>query len=131
MIADSKMDPVAFKQATRVQWDKAAAGCDRHAPKNRDWLRVPTDAMLEMAGINPGQTVLDVAAGAGDQTLDIAVRVGADGKVVATDISEGILNHAFGNAARAGHANVHILPPTPKTLASMMQHSTPQSVASG
>ncbi len=110
MIADSKMDPEAFKQATRVQWDKAAAGWDRHAPRIRDWLRVPTDAMLEMAGISPGQTVLDVAAGAGDQTLDIAVRVGADGKVVATDISEGILNHAFGNAVRAGHANVCIHP---------------------
>ena len=110
MITDSKMDPVTFKQATRVQWDKAAAGWDRHAPKIRDWLRVPTDAMLEMAGISPGQSVLDVAAGAGDQTLDIAVRVGADGEVVATDISEGILNHALGNAVRAGHANVRIHP---------------------
>ena len=110
MIADSKMDPEAFKEATRVLWDNAAAGWDRHTPKIRDWLRVPTDAMLEMAGISSGQTVLDVAAGAGDQTLDIAVRVGAEGKVVATDISEGILSRAFGNAVRAGHANVCIHP---------------------
>lgn len=108
MIADSKIDPWAFKEATRVQWNEAAAGWDRHAPKIRDWLRVPTDAMLEMAGISLGQTVLDVAAGAGDQTLDIAVRVGADGAVVATDISETILTHALDNAARAGHAHVHI-----------------------
>lgn len=106
MISESKMDTAAFKQKTRAQWDSAAAGWDRHGPEIRVWLRVPTDAMLEMAGIAAGQTVLDVAAGAGDQTLDIAARVGADGRVVATDISEGILTHALHNAARAGHANV-------------------------
>ena len=110
MIADSEMDAEGFKQATRAQWDKAAAGWDRHAPKIRDWLRVATDAMLEMAGVSAGQTVLDVAAGAGDQTLDIAVRVGVNGKVVATDISEGILHHALANAFQAGHASVHIHP---------------------
>ncbi len=99
-----------FKDRTRVQWNEAAAGWDRHGPKIRAWLRGPTDAMLAMGGVGPGQTVLDVAAGAGDQTLDIAARVGAQGAVVATDISEGILTHALGNAVRAGHANVRIHP---------------------
>ena len=99
-----------FKDRTRVQWNEAAAGWDRHGPQIRAWLRGPTDAMLAMAGVGPGQTVLDVAAGAGDQTLDIAARVGPEGAVVATDISEGILTHALGNAVRAGHANVRIHP---------------------
>lgn len=108
MISENKMDRAAFKQATRAQWDEAAAGWDKHGPKIRDWLRVPTDAMLKMAGMRMGQTVLDVAAGAGDQTLDIAAWVGADGAVVATDISEGILTYALSNAVRAGHANVRI-----------------------
>ncbi len=99
-----------FKDRTRVQWDEAAAGWDRHGPQIRAWLRGPTDAMLAMAGVGPGQNVLDVAAGAGDQTLDIAARVGAEGAVVASDISEGILMHALGNAVRAGHANVRTHP---------------------
>lgn len=99
-----------FKERTRVQWNEAAAGWDRHGPKIRAWLRIPTDAMLAMAGVGPGQTVLDVAAGAGDQTLDIAARVGPQGSVVATDISEGILTHALGNAVRAGHAHVRVHP---------------------
>jgi SAM-dependent methyltransferase len=98
----------AFKQDMRVQWDAAAAGWDRHGSEIRDWLRMPTDAMLEMAGIREGQTVLDVAAGAGDQTLDLAARVGVQGAVVATDISAGILAYALGNAIRAGHHNVRI-----------------------
>ena len=66
--------------------------------------------MLEMAGLRSGQTVLDVAAGAGDQTRDIAFRVGPTGAVVATDISAGILSFTFGNAVRAGHVNVTIHP---------------------
>ena len=72
----------AFKQDMRAQWDAAAAGWDRHGSEIRDWLRMPTDAMLEMACIREGQTVLDVAAGAGDQTLDIAARVGDRKSVV-------------------------------------------------
>jgi 2-polyprenyl-3-methyl-5-hydroxy-6-metoxy-1,4-benzoquinol methylase len=96
--------------ATKREWDQAAAGWDRHAPKIRDWLRIPTDAMLEMAGVRSGQTVLDVAAGAGDQTLDVAVRVGAAGAVVATDLSEVILTYAHANAVRAGHAHVRTHP---------------------
>jgi SAM-dependent methyltransferase len=97
-----------FKRDMHKQWDAAAAGWNRHSPAIRDWLCKPTDAMLEMAGICSGQTVLDVAAGAGDQTLDIAARVGAEGAVVATDISARILSYALANAVRAGHNNVQI-----------------------
>ena len=110
MLQETLSDGTVFKHRMQVQWDEAAAGWDRHGPKIRAWLRVPTDAMLEMAGICHGQTVLDVAAGAGDQTLDIAARVGAEGAVVATDISEGILTYALGNAVRAMHRNVRIHP---------------------
>jgi SAM-dependent methyltransferase len=108
MTPDTRTDAAAFKLETSAQWDDAAAGWDRHGPEIRNWLRVPTDAMLEMAGLRPGQSVLDVAAGAGDQTLDIAERVGATGAVVATDISAGILAYALENAVRAGHHNVRI-----------------------
>lgn len=110
MLHETPSDGPVFKHRMQVQWDEAAAGWDRHGPKIRAWLRVPTDAMLEMAGICHGQTVLDVAAGAGDQTLDIAARVGAEGAVVATDISAGILTYALGNAVRAGHGTVRIHP---------------------
>lgn len=96
--------------AMKREWDAAAAGWDRHAPKIRDWLRVATDAMVEMAGVRSGQIVLDVAAGAGDQTLDVAVRVGAAGAVTATDLSEVILTFAHANAVQAGHAHVRTHP---------------------
>ncbi|RPH66458.1 MAG: methyltransferase domain-containing protein [Burkholderiales bacterium] len=100
------VDPAPFKAALRDQWDKSAAGWDDHAPQIRAWLGTATEAMLDMAGIAPRSRVLDVAAGSGDQTLDIAQRVGPDGFVLATDLSPAILALAKENAARAGYRNV-------------------------
>lgn len=99
-------DPQAFKLLTRNQWEKSAHGWNEHTPSIRAWLRTATDAMLDMAGIRRGHRVLDVAAGAGDQTLDIAERVGPQGHVLATDLSPAILELAKANALRAGHVNV-------------------------
>lgn len=99
-------DAQDFKRATLNQWEKAARGWNDHTPLIRAWLRRATDAMLGMAGIARGARVLDVAAGAGDQTLDIAKRVGPEGFVLATDLSPAILALAKANALRAGYRNV-------------------------
>ena len=104
--AAASFDKQAFKSAMRAQWDRSATGWDRHTAAIRAWLRQPTDAMLDMAGIAPGAAVLDVAAGAGDQTLDIARRVGPTGRVLATDLSPTILALAQRNAEQAGLGNV-------------------------
>jgi SAM-dependent methyltransferase len=90
----------------RTQWDKAAPGWEKHGAEIRDWLRHPTAEMMDKAGLVAGQTVLDVAAGSGDQSLDLAARVGPDGQVVATDISAVMLDFAKANATAAGYANV-------------------------
>ena len=78
---------------------RSARGWNDHSSQIRAWLRTATDAMLDMAGIGPGARVLDVAAGAGDQTLDIAERVGSEGHVLATDLSAAILEFAQGKRA--------------------------------
>lgn len=99
-------DTKAFKIAVREQWDRSADGWNDHTSEIRTWLRQASDAMLDMAGIVPGASVLDVAAGAGDQTLDIAQRIGPQGRVLATDLSPGILALAQKNARQAGFHNV-------------------------
>ncbi|MBU2360093.1 MAG: class I SAM-dependent methyltransferase, partial [Alphaproteobacteria bacterium] len=106
MIVATTSEAVRRKDLMRHQWDRAATGWDNHGPAIRAWLRQPTDAMLKMAGVAPGQSVLDVAAGAGDQTIDLAEGVGPAGRVVASDISGKILALAAANAARAGYSNV-------------------------
>ena len=87
-------------------WDKAAEGWSRHSALVNSWLRDVTGAMLSSAGIAEGFRVLDVAAGAGGQTIDIARRVGPGGAVLATDISGRILELAGENAGAAGLTNV-------------------------
>ena len=53
--------------------------------------------------------MLDVAAGAGGQTLAAARRAGPSGRVLATDISPTILTYAAKVAAEAGVTNVETL----------------------
>lgn len=102
-------DPAKFKQTTRAQWEAAAEAWDRWGPLLSRWLGPATQAMLDMAKVGPGMRVLDVAAGAGEQTLAAARRTGAGGHVLATDISPAILRHAQAAARREGLAHVETL----------------------
>ena len=62
--------------------------------------------MLDLANLRPGNSVLDVAAGTGDQTLMAAARVGPTGYVLATDISANMLKLASDAVREAGLMNV-------------------------
>ena len=90
-------------------WDAAAAGWDRHSGLIRTWLLAPTAAMLDAAGVRAGSRVLDVAAGAGDQSLDIAARVGLCGRLLITDLSADILALAEHKMRAAGFTQVEVL----------------------
>lgn len=102
------MNAVTAEYAASAAWDEAAQGWSRHGELIRAWLNQATVAMLDAAGVKAGGRVLDVAAGAGDQTLDIARRVGASGFVLATDLSPGILRLAETNLRAAGVVNVRV-----------------------
>lgn len=99
-------DPIKYKATTREQWQAAAEAWHRWGPTLHSWLGEATNVMLDMAAIGKGQRVLDVAAGAGEQTIVVAQRVGLTGSVLATDISSNILDFAKDSARRAGLKNV-------------------------
>jgi SAM-dependent methyltransferase len=105
-MAVTAFDATAYKETTRQQWQEAAAAWHRYGPTLEAWLGEATEAMLDVAAIAEGSRVLDVAAGAGGQTLAAARRVGARGAVLATDISPAILEFAAEEARAAGLANV-------------------------
>jgi demethylmenaquinone methyltransferase/2-methoxy-6-polyprenyl-1,4-benzoquinol methylase len=48
----------------------------------------------DLAAVGPGGRVLDVACGTGDLAIELKSRVGADGEVVGSDFSEGMLELA-------------------------------------
>lgn len=69
-------------------------------------LRPLGQAVMEAARIQQGERILDVGAGCGDTTLDLARRVGPSGHVHAVDISPMMLERARERAQREALANV-------------------------
>ena len=86
------------KSELRSTWESAAPGWAKWEQKFSAGLAEVTDILIEMADIRPGQRVLDLACGAGSQTLLAAKRVGPGGSIVASDISGSMLEHVRQNA---------------------------------
>ncbi len=61
---------------------------------------------LSHAGLQPGETVLDLGCGAGMDTILIARRIGPTGWVHSLDLSDDMLQCACANVAMAGLDNV-------------------------
>ena len=99
-------DPIQYKTSTRQQWQDAAAAWHRWGPTLEVWLSEATQTMLDAAGVGAGSRVLDLAAGAGGQSIAAARRVGPNGSVLATDISPAILDYAAAEAKSAGVSTV-------------------------
>jgi ubiquinone/menaquinone biosynthesis C-methylase UbiE len=73
--------------------------------RQRDFAAA-TYRMLEAAELQPGDRVLDIAAGTGDQSLLAARIVGPSGSILATDISADMLTIAARVALHEGLTNI-------------------------
>jgi arsenite methyltransferase len=60
---------------------------------------------VALAGIQPGDTVIDLGCGAGLDVLLAAARTGPRGRVIGIDASAALLDRARANAAKAGIAH--------------------------
>ena len=95
-------DAAKYKNAQREQWNKDGAAWRRWNPTLDRWYGEVTRQMLDLALIQTGQRILDIAAGAGEPAVSAAERVGPSGHVLATDISEGIVELALQVARERG-----------------------------
>ncbi len=101
-------NPDLYKTTTRQQWQTAAKAWNDWGATLRAWLGPATETMLDLARVETGSRVLDIAAGAGDQSLQAAARTGASGHVLATDISSNILEYAAAAARATGLSQIAI-----------------------
>jgi SAM-dependent methyltransferase len=99
-------DAQKYKTTTTEQWQGAAAAWHGWGPIIDAWLAECTDAMLDLAGVGASSCVLDVAAGAGGQTVAAARRVAPGGRVLATDVSSNLLAYAKHSARMAGLGDI-------------------------
>ena len=63
---------------------------------------------LAFAGVEEGQTVLDLGSGAGLDLLIAADKVGAHGKVIGVDMTDAMIEVARENVRRAGRDNIEV-----------------------
>jgi ubiquinone/menaquinone biosynthesis C-methylase UbiE len=101
-------DTAEFKEKMRTEWRSAAAGWRRwhDVVEATEGGKLLSAKLVQLAGIGPGDSVLDVAGGYGEPSLAAARVVGPNGRVVCTDISGEMLAFGQERAAQAGLDNV-------------------------
>ena len=103
------VDPGEFREAQHKHWDSAAVGWKAWSEFNDRADRHISERLVELADVQSGSRVLDVAAGYGEPALTAARKAGPDGHVVATDISAEMLAFGRERAAAAGLGNVEFI----------------------
>jgi ubiquinone/menaquinone biosynthesis C-methylase UbiE len=103
------IDPVEFRDAQKESWDHAAAGWKKWSEWWDRYASSVSERLVQLADIEPGARVLDVAAGYGEPALTAARKAGSDGRVVATDISAEMLAFGRERAESAGVSNIEFM----------------------
>ena len=103
---ETQNDDAHLRSEQKKLWDVSAPGLEK-------WLHVTqvasqdvTDRMMELAGIKPGDNVLDIATGIGDPAIDAARIVQPTGRVLAVDLSQSRLSTARRRAKEQGLENL-------------------------
>jgi ubiquinone/menaquinone biosynthesis C-methylase UbiE len=83
------------------------------APDNANEARLnrlqPPDRVMDAIGVKPGWVVAEIGAGRGRYVVQLAVRVGENGKVYAEDIDSGSLRYLESRCERGGLNNVETI----------------------
>jgi enediyne biosynthesis protein CalE5 len=103
------IDSVEFRGTQREQWDSAARGWRKWSELIDEAASEVSERLVELAGVEPGSRVLDVAAGYGEPSLTAARVAGAEGSVTATDISAEMIAFGRERAAAARLENVEFV----------------------
>lgn len=103
------MDVERYEYQQRQQWDRVAAGWKKWWRTLENGAQHVSDRLVDLAEVEPGQRVLDIATGIGEPALIAASRVGSAGRVVAADISKQMLDIARDRASALGLTNVEFI----------------------
>jgi SAM-dependent methyltransferase len=94
-------------QAVIEGWTGSAPFWGKHRDMIREFFAPVTEALIDDAAIANGQTVLDIATGAGEPALCLAAVVGATGKVIGVDPIPEMVAAARLAASQLGSTNAH------------------------
>src|ERR1700682_5556309 len=108
-MTDQNPDNLKMKHEQKLAWDDSADGWKRWWPTFERSAQRVNDRLVELAGARGGHVVLDIATGSGEPALTAARAVGASGRVVAVDMSAGMLKIARERIDTAGLRNVELV----------------------
>jgi len=98
--------PEEYRQRSLETWNTMAAGWERRRAK-MDRVTTPIrESLVRALAPEPGDTVLEVAAGPGDMTFAVAPLLGESGRVISTDFSPEMVEVARRRGAELGIVNV-------------------------
>jgi ubiquinone/menaquinone biosynthesis C-methylase UbiE len=106
-----EIDLDAYREQSLETWGQMAPGWQ----DRREWLMDITgrvnDWLVQKADPQPGQTILDIAAGTGDLGFHVAERVGQEGRVISTDFAPEMVDVArrFGEARGLTNVEYRVL----------------------
>jgi len=79
-----------------------------YAERGPPYFAYAGQRLVDLTGVQPGDTVLDLATGRGAVLLPAARRVGPSGRAVGVDIAPGMIEHTRRALARDGLANATV-----------------------
>jgi ubiquinone/menaquinone biosynthesis C-methylase UbiE len=97
-----------IKEREHATWSANAAGWAKHDDRLTEHSAIVTQRLLDAAAVGPGMRVLDLASGTGNPALPAAVRVGASGHVLGTDLAEPMIEVARAKARRLALDNIEL-----------------------
>ena len=100
------IDIEGYRRASLDQWERSAGGWGARSGQMRRWTAPVSQWMIEAISPQPGQTVLELAAGPGETGLLAAEMVAPGGRVIVSDFAEPMVDVARGRARELGVGNV-------------------------
>jgi SAM-dependent methyltransferase len=99
-------DPTEYRRMAIDQWSRSAEGWGKRATDVQAWGMPVSQWMLDAVELQPGETVVELAAGAGETGLLAAELVRPGGRVLISDFADEMLEVARARAAELGADNV-------------------------
>jgi SAM-dependent methyltransferase len=95
-----------YRELSLNAWSTVADGWERRRAELDSQHRLVSEALVEALAPEPGQTILELAAGLGDVGYDALAGLGEDGRLITTDFAPEMVEAARRRAEERGLANV-------------------------